>query len=192
MISRSVTLGHDRDNAEFAALNSRSKSVSLGHNRDITEARPSNCLRSNSVTLGYERDNGGKRIMDIPFDQYIAERSYPKSWLDVKVEGTRSSSEWDGSPIIPGSAYSTFSPKKVVDATLTSWNEIGLDLSSISPASANSKSLVASSLLKPSPTLTSSANTISTCTCSGARNVVVCAKHSFAMLCFVCITDNVS
>ena len=187
MRSRSVTLGHDRDNTESATSNySRSKSVTLGHNGDITEAGPSNCLRSNSVTLSHERDNGGKIIMDIPFNQNIEERSSPKSRLELTIEGTGSSDEWDGSSISPGSAYSTFSPKKEVDVTLTSWNENGLDLSSISPASANSKSPAAFSLLIPSPTLTSSASTISTCSSNGARSVVVCSKHSFAMLCFAC------
>ena len=148
----------------------------MGHDRDINKPGPSNCLRSNSIALGHERNNGGSSITNIiPFKEGSEARSSPRSTLDI-VEGSGSSDELDGSSRSPsGSGYSTSSPRKVVDVTLASWNENGLELNSFSPAS----------LLQPSPTLSSSASTISTCASNGAHRVLVCAKtnHSFVVLC---------
>ena len=153
-----------------------SESLTLGHDRDINKPGPSNCLRSNSAALGHERNNGGSSITNIiPFKEGSEARSSPRSTLDI-VEGSGSSDELDGSSRSPsGSGYSTSSPRKVFDVTLASWNENGLELNSFSPAS----------LLQPSPTLSSSASTISTCSSNGAHRVLVCAKtnHSFVVLC---------
>ncbi|KAL4621966.1 hypothetical protein ACB092_06G264400 [Castanea dentata] len=170
LISRSVTLGHDVDSTQSGASKySRSKTTALGQNRDFNEAGP-----SNYVTLGHERDNGGKSIMDTTSKESIEERSSPKSTLDVAVERTGSSDEWDGSSISRGSSYSisTFSPNNVAGVTLTSWNKNGLDLSSFSPASAESKSPFASSSLQPSRTLALSASTKSAGSSDGARSIV--------------------
>ena len=187
MIPRSITWEHDRDNTESGASNhSRSKSVNLGHKGDITKAVPSNCLRSNSITLGNERENGGKRMMDFLINESIEECSSSKNKLDVVVEEIGNFDEWDGSIISPGSACPSLPPQNVDDLTLALWNVNGLDLSPISPASTNSASPSASSLLQPSPTLTSSASTTSIYSSIGSRRAVVCAKHSFAVLCFVC------
>ena len=101
----------------------------MGQNRNFNEGGP-----LNYVTLGHEslRDNGGKSIIDTTSKESIEEHSSPKSTLDVAVERTASSDEWDGSSISPGSAclISTFPPNKVANVNLTSWNENGLDLSS--------------------------------------------------------------
>ena len=180
-------MGHDRDITESGPSNySRSKSVTLGHNRDINKPGPSNCLRSNSVVLGHERNNGGSSITSIiPFKEGSEARSSPRSTLDI-VEGSGSSDELDGSSRSPsGSGYSTSSPRKVVDVTLASWNENGFELNSLSPASCYSRSPLTFSLLQRSPTLSSSASTISTCSSNGAHRVLVCAKtnHSFVVLC---------
>ncbi|KAL4621956.1 hypothetical protein ACB092_06G264300 [Castanea dentata] len=68
LISRSITWEPNRDNIESRASNyQRSKSV---HNGDITEAGPSNRLRSDR-----ERDNGGERMMNIPFNESIEART---------------------------------------------------------------------------------------------------------------------
>ncbi|KAF3975178.1 hypothetical protein CMV_001547 [Castanea mollissima] len=163
LISRSITWEPNRDNIESRASNyQRSKSV---HNGDITEAGPSNRLR-----LDRERDNGGERMMKIPFNESIEDRSSPKSRFDVAVEGTGSSDKWDGSIINPGSPYPLFPPKKVDEVTLAFWNENGLDLRFISPDLANSASPFPS-ILQPSPRLASSASTTSTCSSNGARSV---------------------
>lgn len=176
MISRSVTLRHDVDSTQSGASKySRSKTIALGQNRDFNEAGP-----SYYVTLGHERDNGGKSIMDTTSKESIEERSSPKSTLDVAVGRTGSSDEWEGSSISRGSSYSisTFPPNNVADVTLTSWNENGLDLSSFSPASADSKSPFASSPLQRSRTLALSASTKSAGSSDGARSIVVCANKS--------------
>ncbi|KAL0002468.1 hypothetical protein SO802_016249 [Lithocarpus litseifolius] len=171
LIPRSITWEHDRDNTKSGASNHwRSNSVNLGHNGDITKAVPSNCLRSNSVTLGNERENGGKRLMHFLVNESIEERSSPKNKLEVVVEGIGNFDEWDGSIISPGSTCSSFPPKKVDDLTIASWNANGLDLRPISPASTNSTNLSASSLLQPSPTLTSSASTTSRYSSIGSRS----------------------
>uniref|UniRef100_A0A2N9FHW5 RING-type E3 ubiquitin transferase n=1 Tax=Fagus sylvatica TaxID=28930 RepID=A0A2N9FHW5_FAGSY len=150
-----------------------SESLTLGHDRDINKPGPSNCLRSNSVALGHERNNGGSSITNIiPFKEGSEARSSPRSTLDI-VEGSGSSDELDGSSRSPsGSGYSTSSPRKVVDVTLASWNENGLELNSLSPASCYSRSPLTFSLLQPSPTLSSSASTISTCSSNGAHRVL--------------------
>ncbi|KAM4105200.1 hypothetical protein ACJW30_06G214500 [Castanea mollissima] len=170
LISRSVTLGHDVDSTlSGASKYSRSKTIALGQNRDFNEAGP-----SNYVTMGHERDNGGKSIMDTTSKESIEERSSPKSTLDVAVERTGSSDEWDGSSISRGSSYSisTLSPNNVAGVTLTSWNENRLDLSSFSPASSESKSPYASSSLQPSWILALSASTKSAGSSDGARSIV--------------------
>ncbi|KAM3698764.1 hypothetical protein ACJW31_06G211500 [Castanea mollissima] len=170
LISRSVTLGHDVDSTQSGASKySRSKTIALGQNRDFNEAGP-----SNYVTLGHERDNGGKSVMDTTSKESIEERSSPKNTLDVAVERTGSSDEWDGSSISRGSSYSisTFSPNNVAGVTLTSWNENGLDLSSFSPASSESKSPFASSSLQPSWILALSASTKSAGSSDGACSIV--------------------
>jgi hypothetical protein len=109
-----------------------------------------------------------------------------------KTSPSASDHEWDGLRRSPsGSVCSTSSPRRVVDVTLTAWNEVnenGLPpFSAPSPASAYSRSSyveVGSPLMLPqSPRLVSSASTISTSSSNGAPSVLVCAKHFHFCLC---------
>uniref|UniRef100_A0A7N2LEV6 RING-type E3 ubiquitin transferase n=1 Tax=Quercus lobata TaxID=97700 RepID=A0A7N2LEV6_QUELO len=141
----------------------RSRSVTFGQNRDITKPRPENYYRSQSVTLGHNRDIHGRNIL---FPQGMEELPSLKKKFDAEES---SPDEWDGSSRRSPSAYSTSSPKRVVDVTLTSWGE-GNELSTLSPPSYYSRSPstveAASSLLQPSP------STLSTCSSNGALSAV--------------------
>lgn len=145
----------------------RSRSVTFSQNRDITEPGPANYYRSQSVTLGHNRDIHGRNILcmeELPSlkNKFDAEESSPD--------------EWDGSSRRSPSVYSTSSPKRVVDVTLTSWSE-GNELSTLSPPTYYSRSPstveAASSLRQPS------SSSLSTSSSNGALSAAVCAKHSF-------------
>lgn len=148
----------------------RSRSVTFCQNMDITEPGPANYYRSQSVPLGHNRDIHGRNIL---FPQGMEEHPSLKNKFDAEEN---SPDEWDGSSRRSPSVYSTRSPKRVVDVTLTSWSE-GNELSTLSPPSYYSKSPstveAASSLRQPSP------SSLSTCSSNGAVSAVVCAKHSF-------------
>jgi hypothetical protein len=148
----------------------KSRSVALGHDRDNSEMiRQSNYVRSQSVTAGHRRDNSGRMmgIFDIPSPaaaqpgttDHQETSSSPKS-------PSGSDHEWgDGlglgrSP--SGSGFSsTSSPRRVVDVTLSSWNEAN-EFSAPSPGSGYSRISyveVGSPLLPQSPRLVSSVST---------------------------------
>ncbi|KAL4600165.1 hypothetical protein ACB092_11G178400 [Castanea dentata] len=137
----------------------RSRSVAFGQNRDITEPGPANYFRSQSVTLGHNRDIHGRNIL---FPQGMEELPSLKNKFDAEES---SSDEWDWSSRRSPSVYSTSSPKRVVDVTLSSWGE-GNELSTLSPPSYYSRSPstveAASSLLQPSQ------STLSTCSSNRA------------------------
>uniref|UniRef100_A0A7N2MF47 RING-type E3 ubiquitin transferase n=1 Tax=Quercus lobata TaxID=97700 RepID=A0A7N2MF47_QUELO len=124
----------------------RSRSVTFSQNRDITEPGPANYYRSQSVTLGHNRDIHGRNIL---FPQGMEELPSLKNKFDAE----ESSDEWDGSSRRSTSVYSTRSPKRVVDVTLTSWSE-GNEFSTLSPPTYYSRSPstveAASSLWQPS------------------------------------------
>ena len=148
----------------------RSRSVTFRQNRDITEPGPANYYRSQSVTLGHNRDIHGRNIL---FPQGMEELPSLKNKFDAEES---SPDEWDGSSRRSPSVYSTSSPKRVVDVTLTSWSE-GNELSTLSPPTYYSRSPstveAASSLRQPS------SSSLSTSSSNGALRAAVCAKHSF-------------
>ncbi|KAK4578229.1 hypothetical protein RGQ29_028386 [Quercus rubra] len=125
----------------------RSMSVTFSQNRDITEPGPANYIRSQSVTLGHNRDIHGRNIL---FPQGMEEFPSLKNKFDAEES---SPDEWDGSSRRSPSVYSTSSPKRVVDVTLTSWSE-GNELSTLFPPTYYSRSPstveAASSLRQPS------------------------------------------
>ena len=151
----------------------KSRSVALGHDRDSWDnseiLRQSNYVRSQSVTVGHSRDSSGRMmgIFDIP------------SPVAAQL-GTTDHQETSSSPMSPsgsdhewgdglglgrtpsGSGYcSTSSPKRVVDVTLSSWNEAN-EFSTPSPGSGYSRISyveVGSPLLPQSPRLVSSVST---------------------------------
>ncbi|XP_062156574.1 U-box domain-containing protein 33-like isoform X1 [Alnus glutinosa] len=140
--------------------------------REITETGQSNYLRSSRsvAQLGFNRDT------DIPIPEVTEELSSPKSSFFTPEE---SFDQWD----LPRSFK-----LRVVDETLTPWNEgneNGLEFSTLSSASASASGYsrssssmdVASSLLPPIiPSLISSPTLMSTCSSSsssGAHSVVV-------------------
>ncbi|KAL4621976.1 hypothetical protein ACB092_06G264500 [Castanea dentata] len=142
----------------------RSRSVTFCQNRDITEPGPANYYRSQSVTLGHNRDIHGRNIL---FPQGMEELPSLKNKFDAEES---SPDEWDGSSRRTPSVYSTSSPKRVVDVTLTSWSE-GNELSTLSLPSYYSRSPsaveAASSLLQPS------SSSLSTGSSNGALSAAV-------------------
>lgn len=124
----------------------RSRSDTFGQNMANTEPGPANYYRSKSVTLGHNRDIDGRNIL---FPQGMEELPSLKNQFDAEES---SPDEWDGSSRRL-SVYSSSSPKRVVDVTLTLWRK-GNELSTLSPPSSYSSSLstveAVSSLRQPS------------------------------------------
>ncbi|KAE7999502.1 hypothetical protein FH972_003922 [Carpinus fangiana] len=145
----------------------KSRSVALGHDRDSSEMiRQSNYVRSQSVTAGHSRDSSGRMmgIFDIPSPAAAQPGTTDHQETSSSSKSPSGSDhEWgDGlglgrSP--SGSGYcSTSSPRRVVDVTLSSWNEAN-EFSTPSPGSGYSRISyveVGSPLLPQSPRLVSS------------------------------------
>jgi hypothetical protein len=167
------------------------RSVTLGHERNSSEIRGSDYLKSRSVAAGNNRYSNGRWRSILDMISLLAGSANEEA-SSPKTSPSASDHEWDGLRRSPsGSVCSTSSPRRVVDVTLTAWNEVnenGLPpFSAPSPASAYSRSSyveVGSPLMLPqSPRLVSSASTISTSSSNGAPSVLVCAKHFHFCLC---------
>ena len=150
--------------------------------RADTETGEPNTRRSQSAAVGYSRDTGGTSFMESPIPEGTEEQlASPKSGF-FTPEGDFD--QWD---LLPRSSQDLGCSA----ISLPSWNE-GSEFGALSSTSANSRCSfsvdVASSLRPPFPSFISSPSITSTCssTSSGARSVVVCAKHRVCVC--VCVS----